>query len=572
MKKPLFEGRYRAWMMLLIIGAILVNIKSIFMDYDVDSEYAVAMAYRMLKGDMMIAQMWEPHQTSAFLCSWLMKPYISILGTTTGIVLYLHTLGVFIRGGFTWFIYRTLKNRINPRALFFMCIYFFSVSPKWLSMPEFSNMQLWFSVGVFCCLIRFFEKQKEWWWLLGAGIFLFAEVMAYPSCVIVYIGVIILLFLYSEKKWINSLLLTGTCLVMGGGLCAWIFSYTGWERFLENLSYIVTGDEFHDESLFQKFGNYLLDFGRLMLILLILFLVAVILAEGWIFLVKRRKGSVSYTRKECWGYFAAGLLLCFIAVHAIMAKERYDYVVIYIPIILFAIMRRKDADDYATRVITTGMFISLLSGVATLLLSNLPMTSSMNYLILAVCVSFIPMIERLENGKEISFKRVKYGMVWLFCLITIFRSGYIFKPMNDYIAGIFRVGGIVKDGPALGIVSEYMGPYIINVTMEEWEQYVEDGDKVLLVGNTAVSTIGYLYKDTEISVDSTICTPTYDEKLLKYWEQNPQKYPNVVVVSCWFGELKVAEDSWIMQWLETEFRADTVIDGQYYRYYLKNES
>ena len=73
-------------------------------------------------------------------------------------------------------------------------------------------------------------------------------------------------------------------------------------------------------------------------------------------------------------------------------------------------------------------------------------------------------------------------------------------------------------------------------------------------------------------MDSTICTPTYDEKLLKYWEQNPQKYPNVVVVSCWFGELKVAEDSWIMQWLETEFRADTVIDGQYYRYYLKNES
>ena len=38
MKKPLFEERYRVWMMLLIIGAILVNIKSIFMDQDVDFE------------------------------------------------------------------------------------------------------------------------------------------------------------------------------------------------------------------------------------------------------------------------------------------------------------------------------------------------------------------------------------------------------------------------------------------------------------------------------------------------------------------------------------------------------
>ena len=35
---------------LLIIGAFLVNIKSIFTDYDVDVEYAVAMAYRMSRG------------------------------------------------------------------------------------------------------------------------------------------------------------------------------------------------------------------------------------------------------------------------------------------------------------------------------------------------------------------------------------------------------------------------------------------------------------------------------------------------------------------------------------------
>ena len=83
MKKTLFEGKYRILAFLLIIGAILVNIKSIFTDFDVDSEYAIAMAYRMIKGDRMVAQMWEPHQTSAFLCAFFMKIYMAIFRTTS---------------------------------------------------------------------------------------------------------------------------------------------------------------------------------------------------------------------------------------------------------------------------------------------------------------------------------------------------------------------------------------------------------------------------------------------------------------------------------------------------------
>ena len=140
---------------------------------------------------------------------------------------------------------------------------------------------------------------------------------------------------------------------------------------------------------------------------------------------------------------------------------------------------------------------------------------------------------------------------------------------NTSVLDVMKAGGIVRSGPAVGLISDYMGPYVMNSSMAEWEQYIHSGDRVLIVGSEKVSTIGYLYEDTEICVDSTICTPTYDEKLLKYWEQNPQKYPNVVVVSCWFGELKVAEDSWIMQWIEEEYCPAYYIDGKYWRYYFK---
>ncbi|MCM1056264.1 MAG: hypothetical protein NC517_01460 [Firmicutes bacterium] len=145
------------------------------------------------------------------------------------------------------------------------------------------------------------------------------------------------------------------------------------------------------------------------------------------------------------------------------------------------------------------------------------------------------------------------------------------SPMNDYKACVLDIRGIVRSGPAKGIVSTYIGPYIMNATLEEWRQNIEPGDRILLVGSDIVSTLGYLYENTEVCVDSTISTPTYNEKLQRYWEKNPEKYPNVVVVDCWYGELNVAGDSWIMQWLENEFRADRVIDGKYWRYYLKDE-
>ena len=62
-----------------------------------DAEYELAMGYRMMKGDIPIIQMWEPNQTSAFLCAILMKLYVSVTGTTTGIVLFMNGAGYLLR-------------------------------------------------------------------------------------------------------------------------------------------------------------------------------------------------------------------------------------------------------------------------------------------------------------------------------------------------------------------------------------------------------------------------------------------------------------------------------------------
>ena len=46
-------------------------IKILLVGYDIDEQYAIAMSYRLLRGDFPLLNMWEPHQTSAFLSALL---------------------------------------------------------------------------------------------------------------------------------------------------------------------------------------------------------------------------------------------------------------------------------------------------------------------------------------------------------------------------------------------------------------------------------------------------------------------------------------------------------------------
>ena len=127
------------------------------------------------------------------------------------------------------------------------------------------------------------------------------------------------------------------------------------------------------------------------------------------------------------------------------------------------------------------------------------------------------------------------------------------------------VRGIVSEGPVKGVLTEYMQSYIEESMYEEMQEYVEPGSNLFLLN---MGSIGYMLQDVNVASYTTICDPRYNEVLLDYWERHPEKYPDVVAVSCWYGELKWDPDSWIMQWITNEFEAEQIIDGKYFRYYM----
>ena len=50
-------------------------VKSLFVSLDVDESYAVALAYRLVTGDKIMYDLWEPHQFSAFLAAFALLPF-----------------------------------------------------------------------------------------------------------------------------------------------------------------------------------------------------------------------------------------------------------------------------------------------------------------------------------------------------------------------------------------------------------------------------------------------------------------------------------------------------------------
>ena len=159
-------------------------------------------------------------------------------------------------------------------------------------------------------------------------------------------------------------------------------------------------------------------------------------------------------------------------------------------------------------------------------------------------------------------------IVWAFT--AVFGKGYTLRggATNE---NVLQSGGIFREGPAAGIIANYIAAYIYNSDWEDWQTYLQDGDSVLImvdqVGN--LGTIQYLFKDVEISHFSIVNPTAYDERLLEYWALHPEKFPNVIIVDCWYGEPMTDPANWLMQYIETDFGYTQVNDGKYIRIYRK---
>ncbi len=230
---------------MLLAGAVLVCIKRIFTDFDIDCEYAIAVSYRLVRGDRMISQMWEPHQTSAFLNAFFIAGYRFLTGTNTGLALYLNVVGTLVKMSVAWLFYRTFRNCFEKMVLCLMCIFFLFVSAKNSVILDYSNMMVYFSVLLFCALFTHLQRQKGNGFLVLAAVFFCLEVLSYPSVILLFPLVLCFIYRYSRQRKRDLLLFAGVCFAAGGAFLAFLIWQAGPGNFRACITQIVAGDDSH---------------------------------------------------------------------------------------------------------------------------------------------------------------------------------------------------------------------------------------------------------------------------------------------------------------------------------------
>lgn len=285
-------GYVKKFKTVLIVLSIFAAVKMLFFAFGLDEEYQLVMAYRHVKGDKLFLNMWEPHQSSAFLCALLMRPYLALCGKT-GVVIWLRFCGTFIHLTVSVYLYRTLRRMISRDNAFLLGLIYFNTIPKQIMLPEFGIMQVWFLTLLSLFLIRYYDRdvinggkragKKKY--LIFAAFALVLEVLSYPSCLILYFLVMWIVWRRSGKnRFADMGIITGICAVCGIAYLGLLLRNNTVEGLLDTLSYIVGGDITHSLS----FADKLVSLGRDLLVSALLCADVFVLAkagaavtEGW---------------------------------------------------------------------------------------------------------------------------------------------------------------------------------------------------------------------------------------------------------------------------------------------------
>lgn len=550
----------------LLVCAFLINIKYILVDFGIDAAFQTTMSYRLVEGDLMFKQMWEPYQMSAFLCAFFEKIYLSIFSTTTGMVIYLQIVGVIIDACVSLLLYLTIKKLIgNDLLAFLIGLVGFLVAPKDVPFPEYTNMLIWFSILLFIAISKYMDAGRIIYVIL-AIVSMCGMVLSYPSSVIVCAAVVVWLII--KKRWKVALAITGGCMVIGAAYLVYVFSVCPPNELAGVIHNILSLETSHSETPIMKIVRYMAEVGMIIALNAASYLIA--------FLISSLFGK-AFRKDKAWAATLTDIiyLLTIMGLSLYMAfcwqkYIRFNFYNYFIPVIILGVKYKKTMSNKERSIYIIGMVISIGNFLSGLILTNLRLMDTVPLLLIGVLVSFIPLSYMVAKIKVLFSKGLAFTIVLLLLAGLMARSVYVIRPINGDISSIIHIAGITKKGPAKGIVSEYMGPYMQNETYAEWEQYINEGDAVMLIGGS-LNSLAYMYKDVEISAPSLVPTPDYNESLLTYWEQNPEKYPDVVIASCWFGQMnsELTDDSFIMTWLENEYKPSQVVDGKYWRYYFK---
>jgi len=407
------------------------------------------------------------------------------------------------------------------------------------------------------------SRGGKTWTLVWSGIFLVCDVLAYPSMIMLFpICIIYLCIICKRVAWKEIFKLSIPCFMGALLLICHVLSYMTIEQLFEVVPKIM-GDGSHDVTMTEKLEEVFSSFGEVALLLMGTSAVSILLVG--IYCIWKHKNPITKEIKAgvvllTFGILSIHQMYCYFTSDFIASYPHVIYLYVCLVGVFFCFGKR-----YPDKRGQFLIFYSFVNYIGVILLSNWEPIHLMPYLIVGVVGSLVYWKNYLVDCFRLGEKL--FGIV---CAVMVFTNiwGYCYLMIGGPEANtsIFEVGGYCKKGVNAGIFAEYMTAYQYNANQELWPEAIPAGSSVMYVGNMQSF---YMQGKCVIATGNTISTPTYNESLLEYWEVNPERYPDVVVVECVYDSVIVEEDSYIMRWLKDEFQASEVVHYPYIIVYKK---
>ncbi len=558
---------------ILIILSALAVIKSIFIGFDIDEGYAVAQSYRLILGDKMFAEMWEPHQMSAFGSSVFLFPYLFITnGDTTGCVLYLRIVGTIIHLLIGYGFFRYSRKKFSLSVSLLITLIHLNFLPKWLTLPEFEIMVYWSTCIIFLALLAWLEKPGKRY-LIISGIALFVTFLCYPTMVLLYPVYLIALWKLCQntrkEKILSLLWFTLPVALMGIAFLLYLFSYMSLPEFIENLS-LVMADESHSNSLAYRFSGYFKEI-RDFIIQLALHLALAFPVTVCLWKFTSLKDHVKTNGKSILLIIQLLVTIAFFCVNHIWcsflgdANQFYLYfrfLLIAILGVILATLSKEKNRSY--------LFLGILPGFVAVIASALITNMSFEIALARIYIAVIATCFLLANMLKEKYNENKLIRYITFSTAVVFLLGLLVcKLLLVRVTGCIPISvkmhmDMVKSGPVAGVLVKDDLADKFNRDFTAITAYTDKEDSLLYFG---CENIYYLSTSSGISTPSVQGTAVFNQQYMEYFERHPDKIPNVVVIDKSFFTNPYynyqEQNQIVLDWIDKEFENAEVLETDY---------
>lgn len=566
----------------IILLTLLAFIKAIFISLDIDESYAIAQSYRLACGDKLFAQMWESHQLSAFLSALFIKPYLMLFHTTDYLVIYLRVMGIVIHTGLGLWLYRKLKPEFGEKVTFLVLFLHLNFLPKWVQMPEFELMHYWFLLAVFLLLYSYFTDTKsKWQYPVLAGICLVGSMMSYPTMILLYPFYVLGLCILEKQKHgkkgrqilKSSLLFTAGAGVTGLGFLVYLFSYQSFEDLKRHISYIFLDESHAGTTMAQKWQTYAWEFRQHFVwyckfALLVVVTAAVVLIVAAVIMRAKKRSVKSFLTMEN----AEQLFLTVLVLTVLEAQVSQ---------ILYCVFWNEGQFYLQIR------YLAAMVPALYLSIRYYKKMSVLFYLSVLPALLSLPVVLTMTNMTlEVTYSRAFLGVLGSLLMLSIYCKEH--KLSLHYFLGIgllcgffvcrlllIRVTGCLpttimepmeqlETGPAKGIYVQKEEAGIWNENYKILEELTDKEDRLLYIG---AENLVYPAAGCVTATPSTLGTIVFNEMFLYYYEEYPDRLPNVVVIDKTFGVNPVyyysSNNEIIFQWIEENYADAEVTETDY---------